>query len=158
ERRPLQQTSEQVQQMKLKHGSNYGRPIKGNDNITAPRREIPIDFWNKIDLNDDPEDLDKSIQFMKKELLQEKVDFDEVRIVWKKALVARRKFIQTHTTKEVLQEFPGYHHVLLIFDEIQYLCNVDIESNLENALPKLLSIIPENSGFVNGKSSSSTIN
>ncbi|CAF3166710.1 unnamed protein product, partial [Rotaria sp. Silwood2] len=32
-----------------------------------------------------------------------------------------------------------------IFDEIQYLCNVDIESNLENAFPKLLGIIPENS-------------
>jgi len=51
---------------------------------------------------------------MKKELLQENVNFDEVRIAWKKTLVARRKFVQTHTTKEVLQEFPGYHHVLLV--------------------------------------------
>ncbi|CAF4397254.1 unnamed protein product [Rotaria socialis] len=149
ERRPLQQTSEQVQRMKLKHSSTYGRPIKGNDNIVAPRREVPIDFWNKIDLHDDPDDLNKSIQFMKNELSHEKVNFDEVRIAWKKTLVVRRQFIQTHTTKEVLQEYPGYHHVVLIFDEIQYLCNVDIESNLENALQKLLVMVPDNESYVN---------
>ena len=51
---------------------------------------------------------------MKKELSQEEVNFAEVRIAWKKTLVVRRKFIQTHTTTEVLQEFPGYHHVLLV--------------------------------------------
>ncbi|CAF2188491.1 unnamed protein product [Rotaria magnacalcarata] len=149
ERRPLQQTSEQVHRMKLKHGSTYGRPIKGNDNIVAPRREVPIDFWNKIDLHDDHDDLDKSIQFMKNELSREKINFDEVRVAWKKTLVVRRQFIQTHTTKEVLQEYPGYHHAVLIFDKIQYLGNVDIESNLEKALPKLLGMVPDNESYVN---------
>ena len=129
--------------MKLKHSSTYGRPIKGNDNIFAPRREVsfhktfyfnmneelffllkvPIEFWNKIDLHDDPDDLDKSIQFMKNELSHEKINFDEVRIAWKKTLVVRRQFIQNHTTKEVLQEYTGYHHVVLVsiftlFDKI----------------------------------------
>jgi len=37
--------------MKLKHGSNYGRPIKGNDNIIAPRREVSFNqtLYSNID-------------------------------------------------------------------------------------------------------------
>ncbi|CAF4398063.1 unnamed protein product, partial [Rotaria sordida] len=54
-----------------------------------------------------------------------------------------------HTTKEVLQEYPGYRYALLIFDEVHYVCNVDIELNLKSMLPKLLDCIPDNSGFVN---------
>ena len=60
---------------------------------------------------------------MKNELLHEKINFAEVRIAWKKTLMVRRKFIQTHTTKEVLPEYPGYHHgalvsISILFDKI----------------------------------------
>ncbi|CAF3810379.1 unnamed protein product [Rotaria sp. Silwood1] len=147
ERRPLQQTSEQVQRMKLKYGGSTGRPITSNDHEIAPRREVPLAFWNKIDLIDDDEDLNASIEFMRNELALENNNLDRVRVAWKKTLVARRTFIQSHTTKEVLQEYPGYRIALLVFDEIQYLCNVDVESNWKSVLPKLLVSIPDNSGF-----------
>ena len=122
--------------MKIKYGKSNGRPIKQSDNVIAARREVNINkkyesdtsrriklisfnqfqvqFWNKIDVNDDPEDLDKHIQFMKNELAKENIDLDNVKISWKKTLVQRRTFIQNHTTKEVLQEYPGYGNVLLV--------------------------------------------
>ncbi|CAF3561777.1 unnamed protein product, partial [Rotaria sp. Silwood2] len=77
ERRPLQQTSAEVQQMKVKYGNSIGRPIKRTNNLIAPRR--------------------------------------------------------------------------VIFDEVRYVCNVDIELNLKSMLPKLLDCIPDNSGFVDGE-------
>ena len=40
---------------------------------------------------------------------------------------------------------------LKIFDEIQYFCNVDIEANFRSMIPKLLTNMPDSSGFVNGK-------
>jgi hypothetical protein len=41
--------------------------------------------------------------------------------------------------------------VFKIFDEIRFVCNVDIEENFKSMLPKLLDSIPDNSGFVNGE-------
>ncbi|CAF1370806.1 unnamed protein product [Rotaria sordida] len=149
ERRPLQQTSAEVQQMKVKYGNSIGRPIKRTNNLIAPRRVSSVEFWNKIDLHDDPEDLHKNVQFMKNELVDQNFDWDQVKNPWKKTLVQRRTFIRDHTTKEVLQEYPGYRYALLIFDEVRYVCNVDIELNLKSMLPKLLDCIPDNSGFVN---------
>ncbi|CAF1460038.1 unnamed protein product, partial [Rotaria sordida] len=149
ERRPLQQTSAEVQQMKVKYGNSIGRPIKRTNNLIAPRRVSSVEFWNKIDLHDDPEDLHKNVQFMKNELVDQNFDWDQVKNPWKKTLVQRRTFIRDHTTKEVPQEYPGYRYALLIFDEVRYVCNVDIELNLKSMLPKLLDCIPDNSGFVN---------
>ncbi|CAF4228074.1 unnamed protein product [Rotaria sp. Silwood2] len=151
ERRPLQQTSAEVQQMKVKYGNSIGRPIKRTNNLIAPRRVSSVEFWNKIDLNDDPEDLHKNVQFMKNELVDQNFDWDQVKNSWKKTLVQRRTFIRDHTTKEILQEYPGYRYALLIFDEVRYVCNVDIELNLKSMLPKLLDCIPDNSGFVDGE-------
>ncbi|CAF2047284.1 unnamed protein product, partial [Rotaria magnacalcarata] len=151
ERRPLQQISEQVQKMKVRYGNGNGRPMKRTDNVIAPRRELAVQFWNKIDMNDDPEDANQNIQFMKSELANQVINFDNVKVSWKKTLVHRRNFIQNHTTKEVLEEYPGYTNGLLIFDEVQYVCNIDIETNFKRILPKLLDSIPDNSGFVNGK-------
>jgi hypothetical protein len=51
---------------------------------------------------------------MKNELVMENIDLDNVKISWKKTLVQRRTFIQNHTTKEVLQEYPGYGNVFLV--------------------------------------------
>jgi hypothetical protein len=51
---------------------------------------------------------------MKNELVMENIDLDNVKISWKKTLVQRRTFIQNHTTKEVLQEYPDYGNVLLV--------------------------------------------
>ncbi|CAF1656252.1 unnamed protein product [Rotaria magnacalcarata] len=149
ERRPLQQISEQVQKMKVRYGNGNGRPMKRTDNVIAPRRELAVQFWNKIDMNDDPEDANQNIQFMKSELANQVINFDNVKVSWKKTLVHRRNFIQNHTTKEVLEEYPGYTNGLLIFDEVQYVCNIDIETNFKRILPKLLDSIPDNSGFVN---------
>ncbi|CAM4948655.1 unnamed protein product [Rotaria socialis] len=151
ERRPLQQMSEEVLKRKLKFGNSTGRPVKQNDNVIAARREVQVEFWNKADANDDPQDFDEHIQFMKNELAKENFDLDSVKVSWKKTLVARRSYVQNHTTKEVLQEYPGYRNASLIFDEIQYLCNVDIEANLGSMLPKLLNDMPDSFGFVNGK-------
>ncbi|CAF4572173.1 unnamed protein product [Rotaria socialis] len=149
ERRPLQQMSEEVLKRKLKFGNSTGRPVKQNDNVIAARREVQVEFWNKADANDDPQDFDEHIQFMKNELAKENFDLDSVKVSWKKTLVARRSYVQNHTTKEVLQEYPGYRNASLIFDEIQYLCNVDIEANLGSMLPKLLNDMPDSFGFVN---------
>ncbi|CAM4933777.1 unnamed protein product [Rotaria socialis] len=149
ERRPLQQISEQVQKMKVRYGNGNGRPMKRTDNVIAPRRELTVQFWNKIDMNDDPEDANQNIQFMKSELANQVINFDNVKVSWKKTLVHRRNFIQNHTTKEILEEYPGYTNGLLIFDEVQYVCNIDIETNFKRILPKLLDSIPDNSGFVN---------
>ncbi|CAF1572504.1 unnamed protein product, partial [Adineta steineri] len=149
ERRPLQQISVQVQKMKAKYGNSAGRPIKRSENVIAPRRISPVQFWNTINIHDDPEDLNKNIQVMKNELVDRNVDSDLVRSSWKKTLVQRRNFIRDHTTKEVLEEYPGYCYASLIFDEIRYVCNVDIEENFKLMLPKLLDSIPDNSGFVN---------
>ncbi|CAF2102228.1 unnamed protein product [Rotaria magnacalcarata] len=149
ERRPLQQISEEVLKMKLKFGNSAGRPVKQNDNVIAARREVQVEFWNKADVNDDPQDFDEHIQFMKTELGKENRDLDSVKVSWKKTLIERRSYVQNHTTQEVLQEYPGYRNTSLIFDEIQYLCNVDIEANLRTMLPKLLTNVPDNLGFVN---------
>jgi len=142
-----------------------------------------LNFWNKIDVHDDNEDLNASIQFMKNVLEDPNMDLDEMKVPWKKTLVQRRNFIRDHTTKEVLHEFPGYRYALLvslfciqfipnkqltfsthtavslyklnfifkIFDEIQYVCSVDIEQNFKSMLPKLLDVVPDNTGFVDGK-------
>ncbi|CAF3814214.1 unnamed protein product [Adineta steineri] len=147
--RPLQQISVQVQKMKAKYGNSAGRPIKRSENVIAPRRISPVQFWNTIDIHDDPEDLNKNIQVMKNELIDRNVDSDLVRSSWKKTLVQRRNFIRNHTTKEVLDEYPGYCYASLIFDEIRYVCNVVIEENLKSMLPKLLDSILDNSHFVN---------
>ncbi|CAM4926216.1 unnamed protein product [Rotaria socialis] len=112
-------------------------------------QQVQVEFWNKADANDDPQDFDEHIQFMKNELAKENFDLDSVKVSWKKTLVARRSYVQNHTTKEVLQEYPGYRNASLIFDEIQYLCNVDIEANLGSMLPKLLNDMPDSFGFVN---------
>ncbi|CAF1398356.1 unnamed protein product, partial [Rotaria sordida] len=112
ERRPLQQISEEVLKMKLKFGNRGGRPVKQTDNVIAARREAHVEFWNKVDVNDDPQEIDEHIQFMKNELAKESFDLDS------------------------------------IFDEIQYLCNVDVEVNFRSMLPKLLTNISDSSGFV----------
>ncbi|CAF3390963.1 unnamed protein product [Rotaria sp. Silwood2] len=148
ERRPLQQMSEEILKMKLKFGNRAGRPVKQSNNVIAARREVHVEIWNKTDANDDPQEFDEHIQFMKNELTKENFNFDGVKNSWKKTLVNRRLYIQNHTTIEVLQEYPGYSNVFLIFDEIQYLCNVDIEANFRYMIPKLLTNIPDSSGFV----------
>ncbi|CAF3177733.1 unnamed protein product [Rotaria sp. Silwood2] len=149
ERRPLQQISEEVLKKKLKFGNSAGRPVKQNDNVIAARREVQVEFWNKADVNDDPQDFDEHIQFMKNELAKENFDLDSVKVSWRKTLIQRRSYVQNHTTKEVLQEYPGYRNPSLIIDEIKYLCNVDIEANLRSMLPKLLTNMPDSLGFVN---------
>ncbi|CAF2205383.1 unnamed protein product [Rotaria magnacalcarata] len=149
ERRPLQQTSDEVLKMKLKFGNSTGRPVKQSDNVVAARREVHTEFWNKIDANDNPQEFDEHIQFMKNELAKENFDCHNIKVSWKKTLLERRLYVQNHTTQEVLQEYPGYSNALLIFDEIQYLCNVDIEANLKSAVPKLLANMPDSLGFVN---------
>ncbi|CAF5228347.1 unnamed protein product, partial [Rotaria magnacalcarata] len=87
--------------------------MKRTDNVIAPRREFTVQFWNKIDMNDDPEDANQNIQFMKNELANQIINFDNVKVSWKKTLVQRRNFIQNHTTKEILEEYPGYTNGLL---------------------------------------------
>ncbi|CAF3785824.1 unnamed protein product [Rotaria magnacalcarata] len=99
-----------------------GRPMKRTDNAIASRRELTVQFWNKIDMNDDPEDLNQNIQFMKNELANQIINFDNVKVSWKKTL---------------------------IFDEVQYVCNVDIETNFKRMLQQLFDSFPDNSGFVN---------
>jgi hypothetical protein len=51
---------------------------------------------------------------MKNELANQIIDFDNVKVSWKKTLIQRRTFIQNHTVKEVLQEYPGYTNVFLV--------------------------------------------
>ncbi|CAF1362972.1 unnamed protein product [Rotaria sordida] len=76
ERRPLQQISEEVLKMKLKFGNRGGRPVKQTDNVIAARREAHVEFWNKVDVNDDPQEIDEHIQFMKNELAKESFNLD----------------------------------------------------------------------------------
>ncbi|CAF3428106.1 unnamed protein product [Rotaria sp. Silwood2] len=90
ERRPLQQISNEVLKMKLKFGNSAGRPVKQSDNVVAARREVHAEFWNKIDVNDDLQEFDEHIQFMKNELAKENFDFHNVEVSWKKTLVERR--------------------------------------------------------------------
>ncbi|CAF1306240.1 unnamed protein product [Adineta ricciae] len=149
ERRPLQQVSSEVQNMKIKYGHSLGRPVKRDNNVIAPRRISSAEFWNRIDVDDGNADSSADIEFMKNILVNPNMDLDEAKIPWKKILVQRRTFIRDHTTKEVLAEFPGYRYASLIFDEIQYVCNVDIEQNCEAMLPNLLDLVPDNIGFVN---------
>ncbi|CAF4262757.1 unnamed protein product [Rotaria magnacalcarata] len=58
--------------------------MKRTDNAIASRRELTVQFWNKIDMNDDPEDLNQNIQFMKNELANQIINFDNVKVSWKK--------------------------------------------------------------------------
>lgn len=51
---------------------------------------------------------------MKNTFANQNVDLDQVKCSWKKTLVQRRTFIRDHSTKEVLQEYPGYCHALLV--------------------------------------------
>jgi hypothetical protein len=51
---------------------------------------------------------------MKNALSKEHIDLDNIKCSWRKTLVTRRTFIQNHTTKEVLQEYPGYKNALLV--------------------------------------------
>lgn len=51
---------------------------------------------------------------MKNELTKEIINLDDIKVSWKKTLVQRRIYIQNHTTKEVVKEFPGYTNVLLV--------------------------------------------
>jgi hypothetical protein len=51
---------------------------------------------------------------MKNELANQIINLDNVKVAWKKTLVQRRTFIQNHTTKEVLKEYPGYGNALLV--------------------------------------------
>lgn len=51
---------------------------------------------------------------MKNELANSLDNFDNVRISWKKTLVQRKTFIQNHSTKEVLEEYPGYTNAILV--------------------------------------------
>ncbi|CAF2929537.1 unnamed protein product [Rotaria sp. Silwood2] len=81
ERRSLQQISEEVLKRKLKFGNSAGRPVKQNDNVIAARRAVQVEFWNKADVNDDPQGFDEHIQFMKNELAKENFDLDSVKIV-----------------------------------------------------------------------------
>ncbi|CAF4490912.1 unnamed protein product, partial [Didymodactylos carnosus] len=152
ERHPLQETYEEVQKMKMKYGNTSGRPIKRRTNEVAPRREVNIiqidDYMKKMDDDDDHQDIDKNIQLMKNELGQQSFSLDNVKVLWRKTLAARRLYVSNHTTKEVLQEYPGYRHIALIFDEIQYLCRVNIDENVTTMLPKLFQNMSDNSGYV----------
>ena len=65
-------------------------------------------------MHDDPEEINKSIEFMKNELTSKDIDFNIIKSSWKKTLVERRTFIQNHTTKEVLIEYPGYSNTSLV--------------------------------------------
>ncbi|CAM4755050.1 unnamed protein product [Rotaria magnacalcarata] len=111
--------------------------------------EAHTEFWNKINADDNPQEFDEHIQFMKNELVKENFDYHNVKVSWKKTLLERRLYVENHTTQKVLQEYTGYSSALLIFDEIQYLCNVDIEANLKSTVPKLLANMPDSLGFVN---------
>jgi hypothetical protein len=51
---------------------------------------------------------------MKNELSKDNIDLNNVKLSWKKTLVQRRTFIQNNTTAQVLQEYPGYRHALLV--------------------------------------------
>lgn len=73
-----------------------------------------LQFWDISDANDDPEVSDRHIQFMKHELNQANIDWDNIKNSWEKTLVERRTFIQNHTTKEVLEEYPGYKQTSLV--------------------------------------------
>ncbi|CAF4413244.1 unnamed protein product, partial [Rotaria magnacalcarata] len=66
--------------MKVRYGNGNGRPMKRTDNVIAPRRELTVQFWNKIDMNDDPEDANQNIQFMKSELANQVINFDNVKV------------------------------------------------------------------------------
>ncbi|CAF1403721.1 unnamed protein product [Rotaria magnacalcarata] len=134
---------------KLKFGKSTGRPVKQSDNVIVARREAHTEFWNKINADDNPQEFDEHIQFMKNELVKENFDYHNVKVSWKKTLLERRLYVENHTTQKVLQEYTGYSSALLIFDEIQYLCNVDIEANLKSTVPKLLANMPDSLGFVN---------
>lgn len=123
--------------MKIKYGNGTGRPMKRSNTAIAPRRVVSTDdnnknsffrltlffrfhfkssveFWNRIDVGDDFEDLNKNIQFMKTQLVNQSIDSCLVQSSWKKTLVQRRNFIRDHSTKEVLEEYPGYHHAILV--------------------------------------------
>ncbi|CAF1378777.1 unnamed protein product [Adineta steineri] len=99
--------------MKAKYGNSAGRPIKRSENVIAPRQMSPVQFWNTIDIHDDTEDLNKSMQIIKNELIDRNVDLELVRSSWKKTLVQRRNFIRNHTINEVLEEYPGYWYTSL---------------------------------------------
>ncbi|CAF2071767.1 unnamed protein product, partial [Rotaria magnacalcarata] len=148
ERRPLQEISEQVQKMKQKHGNVIGRPLKQNVNEVAARRESQFHFLNVLNVNDDHHDADKHVQLMKTSLAESNGTLESLNISWKKTLTTRRSYVKNHTTAEVLEEYPGYKNISLIFDEILYLCNVNIEQNLASMLPKLLHNVSHLSGFV----------
>ncbi|CAF2126950.1 unnamed protein product [Rotaria magnacalcarata] len=77
----------------------YDGVISAMEYLDCLSYTLTVQFWNKIDMNDDPEDLNQNIQFMKNELANQIINFDNVKVSWKKTLVQRRNFIQNHTTK-----------------------------------------------------------
>jgi hypothetical protein len=72
-------------------------------------------------VHDDPEDLNKNIDFMKSELVNQNVDLDQVTSSWKITFVQRRTFVRDHTTKEVLQEYPGYGYASLVCSSLSFI-------------------------------------
>ncbi|CAF5116682.1 unnamed protein product [Rotaria magnacalcarata] len=117
--------------------------MKRTDNAIASRRELTVQFWNKIDMNDDPEDLNQNIQFMKNELANQIINFDNVKVSWKK------HWFREEILFKIIQQNKFLKNTL-IFDEVQYVCNVDIETNFKRMLQQLFDSFPDNSGFVNG--------
>jgi hypothetical protein len=84
--------------------------------------QFQVEFWNKIDVNDDPdpEVMNNHIQFMKNELTQEDINWDSIKSVWKKTLVERRSYVQNHTIKEILEEYPGYTQAFLVGESLLF--------------------------------------
>ncbi|CAM4980796.1 unnamed protein product [Rotaria socialis] len=134
--------------MKQKHGNVTGRPLKQSVNEVAARRESQVHFLNVLNVNDDLHDTDKHVQLMKTSLAESNGTLESLKISWKKTLTTRRSYVNDHTTAEVLEEYPGFKNISLIFDEILYFCNVNIEQNLASMLPKLLHNVSHLSDFV----------
>ena len=59
-------------------------------------------------------DIEHLVAAMKEGIENATIDNDELNILWKKTFGYRRLFIRSHTTKEVLEKFPGYSYQSLV--------------------------------------------
>jgi hypothetical protein len=72
------------------------------------------------------ENEDRDVQMMKNEIEKDMPDHNSIRQLWKKTLPARRQFIRTHSTKEALEKYPGFHFPSLVSMFHFICCQTDV--------------------------------